>query len=194
MAKNNSAAATNALGIRYVVDGPPGLKAKLNELIRSLDYLFPRPSADIIPRVGDAGTLYTLRNAPSSSSAARTILPPWFLTGTIVSGDAKISVNPGLVNNFVPTIGGVFLGAFPRPTLTVTGSVGVIEIKATIDGAGTITDVIVQKVATATADTVFDKYKTIGSWTFASGTFTSVTSILNTNQTFYLCNATAIWE
>jgi len=119
---------------------------------------------------------------------------PWFLTGTIVSGDAKISVNPGLVNNFVPTIGGVSLAAFPRPTLTVTGSVGVIEIKATIDGAGTITAVIVQNVATATADTVTNKYKTIGNWTFASGAFTSVTSILNTNQSFYLCNGTAIWE
>jgi hypothetical protein len=70
----------------------------------------------------------------------------------------------------------------------------VIEIKATIDGAGTITAVIVQNVATATADTVTNKYKTIGGWTFASGAFTSVTSILNTNQTLYLCNGTAIWE
>jgi len=119
---------------------------------------------------------------------------PWFLTGTVESGTAKISINPGLVNNFVPTIGGVSLGAFPRPTLTVTGSVGVIEIKATIDGAGTITAVIVQNVATATADTVTNKYKTIGGWTAASGAFTSVTSILNTNQTLYLCNGTAIWE
>ena len=122
------------------------------------------------------------------------IIPPWFLTGTVESGTAKININPGLVNNFVPTIGGVSLGAFPRPTLTVTGSVGVIEIKATIDGAGTITAVIVQNVATATADTVTNKYKTIGGWTFASGAFTSVTSILNTNQTLYLCNGTAIWE
>jgi len=119
---------------------------------------------------------------------------PWFLTGTVESGTAKISIEPGLVNNFVPTIGGVSLGAFPRPTLTVTGSVGVIEIKATIDGAGIITAVIVQNVATATADTATNKYKTIGGWTLASGAFTSVTSILNTNQTFYLCNGTAIWE
>jgi hypothetical protein len=128
------------------------------------------------------------------SSIENQIIPPWFLTGTIESGTAKISINPGLVNNFVPTIGGVSLGAFPRPTLTVTGSVGVIEIKATIDGAGIITAVIVQNVATATADTVTNKYKTIGGWTSASGAFTSVTSILNTNQTFYLCNGTAIWE
>jgi len=127
-------------------------------------------------------------------SSIKNRIPPWFLTGTVESGTAKISINPGLVNNFVPTIGGVSLGTFPRPTLTVTGSVGVIEIKATIDGAGIITAVIVQNVATATADTVTNKYKTIGGWTFASGAFTSVTSILNTNQTLYLCNGTAIWE
>lgn len=128
------------------------------------------------------------------SSSIKNRIPPWFLTGTIVSGDAKISVNPGLVNNFVPTIGGVSLAAVPAPTITVTGAVGVIQIKATIDGNGTITAVIVENVATATADTVTNKYKTIGGWTFASGAFTSVTSILNTNQTFYLCNGTPIWE
>lgn len=128
------------------------------------------------------------------SSSIKNRIPPWFLTGTIVSGDAKISVNPGLVNNFVPTIGGVLLAAVPAPTITVTGAVGVIQIKATIDGNGTITAVIVENVATATADTVTNKYKTIGGWTFASGAFTSVTSILNTNQTFYLCNGTPIWE
>ena len=128
------------------------------------------------------------------SSSIKNRIPPWFLTGTIVSGNAKISVNPGLVNNFVPTIGGVSLGAVPAPTITVTGAVGVIQIKATIDGLGTITAVIVENVATATADTVTNKYKTIGGWTSASGAFTSVTSILNTNQTFYLCNGTPIWE
>ena len=122
------------------------------------------------------------------------VRPPWFLTGTIVSGDAKISVNPGLVNNFVPTIGGVSLGAVPAPTITVTGAVGVIQIKATIDAAGTITAVIVENVATATPDTSTNKYRTIGAWSSASGAFTAVTSILNANQTLYLCNGTAIWE
>ena len=124
---------------------------------------------------------------------------PWFLTGTIEAGPvAKIYIKPGMVNNFVPTIdmSGTpkSLAAFPAPSITVTGATGIIELKATIDGAGTITALIAQNVTTASTDTSTNKYKTIGGWTFASGAFTSVTSILNTNQTFYLCNGTAIWE
>jgi hypothetical protein len=85
------------------------------------------------------------------------------------------------------------LAAFPAPSITVTGTTGIIELKATIDGAGTITALIAQNVTTASTDTSTNKYKTLGTWTSASGAFTSVTSILNTNQTFRLCNGTAEW-
>jgi hypothetical protein len=123
---------------------------------------------------------------------------PWFLTGTIEAGPvAKIYIKPGMVNNFVPTIDmsgtPTSLAAFPAPSITVTGTTGIIELKATIDGAGTITALIAQNVTTASTDTSTNKYKTVGTWTSASGAFTSVTSILNTNQTFRVCNGTAEW-
>jgi len=120
--------------------------------------------------------------------------PPWFLTGQIEAGPtAKIYIQPGIVNNFVPTIGGTSMAAYPRPSITVTGATGMIELKATVDGAGTITALIAQNVTTASTDTSTNKYKTLGTWTYASGAFTSVTSILNTNQTFRVCNGTAEW-
>jgi hypothetical protein len=119
---------------------------------------------------------------------------PWFLTGQIEAGPtAKIYIQPGMVNSFVPTIGGTSMAAYPRPSITVTGATGIIELKATIDGAGTITALIAQNVTTASTDTSTNKYKTLGTWTASGGVFTSVTSILNTNQTFRLCNGTAEW-
>jgi hypothetical protein len=130
---------------------------------------------------------------PNPSASA-----PWFLTGAIEAGPvAKIYIKPGMVNNFVPTIDmsgtPTSLAAFPAPSITVTGTTGIIELKATIDGAGTITALIAQNVTTASTDTSTNKYKTLGTWTSASGAFTSVTSILNTNQTFRVCNGTAEW-
>jgi hypothetical protein len=121
---------------------------------------------------------------------------PWFLTGQIESGVAKIGIKPGMVNNLVPTIGGTSLVAVPPPTITVTGASGIIQLKATVDGVGAITALIAENVAgpTVTADTTTLKYKLIGTWTSDAGQFTSVNSILNTNQTLYLCNGTAIWE
>jgi hypothetical protein len=101
-----------------------------------------------------------------------------------------------MVNNFVPTIGGTSLAAVPAPAMTVTGASGIIQLKATVDGAGAITALIAENVAgpSVTADTATEKYKLVGTWTASGGVFTSVTSILNTNQTLYLCNGTAIWE
>ena len=129
----------------------------------------------------------------SIKPAASAITPPWYLTGT----DTKIYIKPGMVNNFIPTIDlsgtPTSLAAFPAPSITVTGATGIIELKATVDSAGTITALIAQNVTTASTDTSTNKYKTLGTWTTASGAFTSVTSILNTNQTFRVCNGTAEW-
>lgn len=65
-----SANATNSLGIRYLTSGPVGIRTKFNELIRALDYLYPRPSPDILPRVSPQGTTYALRS-PSALNSAR---------------------------------------------------------------------------------------------------------------------------
>lgn len=120
---------------------------------------------------------------------------PWRFIGYI-DGGAKISVAPGMVNNSVPTIGGVSLAATPAPALTVTGASGIVQLKATVDAVGTITDLIAESVAgpAVTASTTTLKYKLVGSWTASGGAFTGVTSILDRNQTLYLCNGTAIWE
>ena len=121
--------------------------------------------------------------------------PPWFLTGQIEAGPtAKIYIQPGMVNNFVPTIGGTSMAAYPRPSITVTGTTGIIQLKATVSSSGIITALIVQNVTTLSTDTATEKYKLVGTWTASGGIFTSVTSILNTNQTLYLCVGTAIWE
>lgn len=123
---------------------------------------------------------------------------PWRLTGAIEGAPpaAKIRVAPGMVNNFVPTIEGVSIAAIPAPAFTVTGASGLIQIKATVDAAGAITALILESIAgpAVTPDSPTEKYKLVGAWTSADGAFTSVTSILNTNQTLYLCGGTAIWE
>jgi len=76
----------------------------------------------------------------------------------------------------------------------VTGTTGIIQLKATVSSSGIITALIAQNVTTLSTDTATEKYKLVGTWTASGGVFTSVTSILNTNQTLYLCVGTAIWE
>lgn len=121
---------------------------------------------------------------------------PWYLVGFIDTGPtAKISVRPGKVNNFVPTIDGISIVAVPRPALTVTGASGIIQLRATVDAAGAITDLIIESVAgpAVTTDTTTEKYNLVGTWTSGGGVFTSVNSILNTNQTFRVCGGNAEW-
>lgn len=123
---------------------------------------------------------------------------PWYLAGVRDGEDLKIRVAPGMVNNFVPTIdvGGTpkSLVAIPAPALTVTGSSGVVHLKATVDAAGAITTLVIESAVSLPSDTSTLKHKIIGAWTASGGAFTSATSVLNTNQTLYLCNGTAIWE
>lgn len=122
---------------------------------------------------------------------------PFRLVGFVDTGPtSKIIVRPGMVNNLVPTIGGTSIAAMPPPALTVSGSTGVVYLKATVDAAGTITALVIQNGTSVPADTTtapIYKYKLIGSWTASGGAFTSVMGILNTNQTFRLCNGAAEW-
>jgi len=118
---------------------------------------------------------------------------PWTLTGFVDGGALKISVAPGLVNNFVPTIGGVSLVAFPAPALTVTGATGIVYLKATVDGAGSVVAVVIENAVSVPADTATDKHRVLGSWTASGGAFTSVNSILKLNQSLFVCGGVFSW-
>lgn len=98
-------------------------------------------------------------------------------------------------------IGGVSIAIYDSdgnpPFLTVTGTQGLIVMRATVDAAGTITDLALANFATVSAipaDTVTLKHKVLGTWQSEDGKFKNVISILNANQTLFICNGTAIWE
>lgn len=136
----------------------------------------------------------TEKRAPTQggfASSSATI--PWQLEGFVDSGATKIRIVPGMVNNFVPTIGGTSLVAYPAPALTVTGSSGLVYLKATVDAAGAITALEIASASSVPADTSTLKHKLVGGWTASGGAFTSVSSVLNTNQTFRICNGAAEW-
>lgn len=141
-------------------------------------------------RNGVVLTPYERRQLPRRLSSTL----PWALTSLVEAGNLNIYVLPGMVGNFVPTIGGTSIAAATPPALTVTGSAGQVYLKATVDAAGAITDLVIESASSVPADTSTAKHKLIGTWTASGGAFTSVTSILNANQTLYLCNGVAIWE
>lgn len=135
------------------------------------------------------------RGSGAGARASRVGVNPFALTGFIDTGPtAKIRVAPGMVNSFVPTIGGTSIVAVPPPTLTVTGSTGQIWLRATVDGAGAITALELANLTATPTDTGTLKHKLVGTWTASGGAFTSVVSILDANQTLYLCNGSPIWE
>ncbi len=143
-------------------------------------------------------TLIPIPHKPLVSNT-RGISNPWALLGVIEAGPAAtIYVAPGIVNNAIPTIDvsgtPTSIASVPAPGLVVTGSSGSVYLKATIDAAGSITDLIIESASSVPSDTSTEKHKLIGTWTSGGGIFTSVVSILNANQTLYMCGTTAIWE
>lgn len=118
---------------------------------------------------------------------------PWRLTGYIEGGQARIQITPGTVNSFIPTIGIDSLVNVPAPYLVVSGTSGQVYLDAEVDGVGAIIDLDAAEAATVPADTATDKRKLVGTWTASAGVFTSMNSILNTNQTFRVCNGVAEW-
>lgn len=185
--------ARNSFGIPFLRTGPANLISVINQIIAALDAVRARPSADIDPLVTDDGTLLTLRNSQTGSTQSR-LVPPWTIYIVSSETDLRVSVAPGMVNNFIPTIGGASLVAVPAPALTVSGASGTIYLDATVDAAGNITALIIANATAIPADTSTQKRKLIGMWTASGGAFTNVASVLNANQTLYLCNGTAIWE
>jgi hypothetical protein len=150
MASKPTIGGTNSLGVRYVTAGPPGLRAKLNEIIRSFDYLFPRPSADIIPEVTPGGALHRLRQAQPTvraTPAAATPLHPFQFT---LAGSDKVRFYVGYVNGIIPTIGGVSLADATPPELT-TGTTNLeAYLEVQYDSAWAVTAIpIISGVAPA---------------------------------------------
>jgi len=107
-------------------------------------------------------------------------------------GGAKVNVIYGTVNNFVPKIGEISLFTTPAPILTVVS--GSVYLDATVDSAGTITDIVIANAATTPVDTTTHKYRIIGTVTVTSGEVTAMAQSVRASLTFYLCNNQAIWE
>jgi hypothetical protein len=158
------------------VEGKGGIKVTVAEANVVID------AQELASRIGEV------------EAAVATTAAPFTLYDASSGGTLKVGIRPGMVNNFVPTIGGTSLVAVPTPSLTVTGSTGIIYLDATVDAAGAITALIIANATSIPADTATQKRKLIGTWTASGGAFTSVVSILDANQTLYLCNGTAIWE
>lgn len=169
---------------------------KPSGMVRALAQAGPGVYTKTLPGGHISLSTHTRRGSGSGSSH------PFKLIGFLTTGPsaAHLYVRPGMVNNYVPTIDmsgtPTSLAAATPPYLTVTGTSGIVQLKATVDAAGAITTLIAEAVAgpAVTTDTSTLKYKLVGSWTASGGVFTSVTPILNTNQTLYICGGTAIWE
>lgn len=132
-----------------------------------------------------------------TSSGSTTVVSgshPFQLTGFVSGSTAYISVFPGSVNNAVPFIGANSIAAIPPPLAVVTGTDGLVWIKATLDASLKIVDLEIDGGTTVPTDTTLEKYLLIGTWTSSGGEFTSVYSMLRSSQTLYICNGTAIWE
>jgi hypothetical protein len=160
MAANNpGGGATNRLGVRYVAKGPPGLRAKLNEMIRCFDYLFPSPSADIVAEVTPQGTLFRFRVPQSTTTRARTITK-W--TPVVISGEAKITIaDTADVEGIIPTIDvsgtPTLVTATPAPQLTIV--TGDVYFECTMDAAGTFTAVAIKSAASMPSNTSTLRYR-----------------------------------
>ena len=140
-----------------------------------------------------SGIVYVTAQLVSDNIIISGSFTPFFLEGFIESGDAKIYVRPGMINNIIPTISTYSIALPDPPSITLTGTVGQIWAQATL-AAGVVSSVTIANTTSAPTDDATHKHRMIGTWTSLDGVFTSVTSVLNTNQTLYLCVGTAIWE
>jgi hypothetical protein len=180
-----SANATNSLGIRYLTSGPAGIRTKFNELIRALDYLYPRPTPDVLPRVSPQGTTYALRTPSGLTTVARAALGAFTLYEASEGATLKIGIVPGLVNAISPTFtdaspAGV-LSDVPPPLLTITatrhfwlkcvGTFGTPDTYVvTVESSASST----VPAGTAITGTGFTSYLYIGYATVAGGAITAV--------------------
>lgn len=187
--QNPTAAATNRLGMRYATGGPAELQAMLNEHNRGFDYLFPQPSADIVPEVTPNGTVFRFR-VPQISPARALNLTKWI--PVIVSGAAKITVaNPGDVENIIPTIGGTSILTTPAPELTVVS--GDVYFECTMDAAGTFTAVEIKSAASMPANTTTLRYRRLYTVTVSGTTVTITSQPVTTSVSHKLCGGLSTW-
>lgn len=191
-AANPTSAATNRLGIRYVTTGAPGLRARLNEIIRALDYLYPSPTTDIVTTVTPDGALPKFRTPPGLG--ARSVNAPAPFAIFAVAELDTVTVWPGDVENIIPTIGGTLINAATPPQLTVvTGSV---YLECTMDAAGALTAAEIKNAASLPADTSTLRYRQLGTVTVNSGPpiVTTVTAqTVTTSVSHKLCGGLSTW-
>jgi hypothetical protein len=167
--------------------------------------LEPRPGeppnsviiSQIIRALRNLSNQITTLTRPTSSGARSSTITPFTLSGLVegTPGVLKITVSPGLVDNIVPTIDGEFLVSLPAPKLTLTGENGEIWLKNTLDARGVITESIVQSGDEMPEDDEDGDfaYRLVGTFTSTDGAFTSLVSLLTTNQNHRRCNGSSTW-
>ena len=132
----------NSFGIPYVQEGPPGLKKILNAILGALDAARLQPSADIDALVTPTGTLANLRVVPPNKRPAAATRPLQVQNAT-TGAVPRVSVVFGMLNNLVPTIGGLGInttsGSPPvPPSLDITAT-GFVVLAVTTNVTGTAT-------------------------------------------------------
>lgn len=179
------------------IKGAESLEAALNELAKEIERVDkgrPRLNAGVNVLIDEGPEGFTITGTASGDGES---IPdhPFTLSGSIVSGAAYISCTPGLIDNIVPTMGGTSLASVPAPKIAVAGADGQLWIKNTLDDTGSIIASIVEAGGAMPEDDEDGDfcYRLLGSFTSASGQFTSVWSALQTNQSHKRCGGVSIW-
>lgn len=159
----------NRLGIKFVDGGPPQLKAKLNEIIAGMDWLYLCNGVDISGEVSALGTIARLRNNLPNGGQGRTtaVTHPFKLSDASVGTTLKVRVKFGMVNSLTPTGMG---GTDPDLLLTVTATKYVVLDVTTSGPNTTATAAAISLQTTVPADTTTLGNQVLGLITYTTGT------------------------
>jgi hypothetical protein len=172
--------------------GEPVQAETVSQLIRYVKSITPRDTPTLRWETGSGGARGYAQGAGRRGSTAT---PNFTLEDASADGVLKITVSPGLVDNIVPTIDSDFLVSLPAPKLTLTGENGEIWLKNTLDARGVITESIFQSGDEMPEDDEDGDfaYRLVGTFTSTDGAFTSLVSLLTTNQNHRRCNGSSTW-
>ena len=149
-------------------------------------------SESIAAKVTPNGTILEVRRR--DGGRATTAVTAFEITP--VSGEAKITVSPGDVENiiptiFVPSVGAVFLSATPPPQLDVV--TGPVFVECTMDAAGTFTAAEVKNAAALPANTPTLRYRQLGTVAVVDGAAVRTAQTVTTSISHKLCNGQSTW-
>jgi hypothetical protein len=181
--------------MRFRIKNQPQLEIWLNALADEIERVEkgrPRLNAGVNVLIDEGPEGFTITGTATGDGGSSPDLP-FQLTGFIEADTAYISCTPGLIDDIVPTMGGISLLNLPAPKIAVTGASGVLWVKNTLDAAGVITASIIEAGSAMPANSSVLAYRMLGSFTSASGQFTSVVSLLHTNQAHRRCNGSSTW-